>query len=394
MLRKGRCSNNVDKCSLAASGKLLPYAGIGSICPECGAPLALVAADDSAASSNDAENVMPTSRRKAPLQPVYEEEPSRGLEIAKIAAIVVIIAGGVFLGLRMFDNSHKGNQEDTVASNETVAPSTDYQVEEFTEPQMLKTLANTPAYDTPAEGKAIATIGAGVAVDVTGQTTYNGKNYYRVSIPYKQGMTGYVAAEQLVPVNQDGSMIGQPQIEDATPPAPVVSDITEQAPAILYVNSDKANIRDGVGLNAKKIAEALKGDTLTASATRTLDGKLWYRITLPSGGEGWVSASLLSSQKPSMEPVKTSGMKVYDTADATKTAIDSGSNVVISSESANLRNDSNASSADNIISKLDKGTVLKVSEVKVVDGTTWLHVQSKALGVDGWVSKATVKPLN
>ncbi|WP_240007313.1 SH3 domain-containing protein [Pseudaquidulcibacter saccharophilus] len=393
MLRKGRCSNNVDKCSLAASGKLLPYAGIGSICPECGAPLALVASDDATDTTREAETVMPGQRRRAAPQPVYEEEPSRGLEIAKIAAIVVIIAGGVFLGLRMMDNHNKGNQE-TVASNETVAPSNDYQVEDFAEPQMLKTLASTPAYDTPAEGKAIATIGEGVAVDVTGQTTYNGKNYYRVSIPYKQGMIGYVAAEQLVPVNQDGSLIGQPQIEDATPPAPVISDVTEQAPAILYVNSDKANIREGVGPTAKKIAEALKGDTLTASATRTLDGKLWYRVTLPSGGEGWVSATLLSSQKPSMEPVKTSGLKTYETGDASKVTINSGSNVVISSESANLRNDSNASSADNIVSKLDKGTVLKVSDVKVVDGTTWLHVQSKALGVDGWVSKATVKPLN
>ena len=378
---------------MAASGKLLPYAGIGSICPECGAPLALVASDDAADTTRETETVMPSQRRRAAPQPVYEEEPSRGLEIAKIAAIVVIIAGGVFLGLRMMDNHNKGDQE-TVASNETVAPSNDYQVEDFAEPQMLKTLASTPAYDSPAEGKAIATIGEGVAVDVTGQTTYNGKNYYRVSIPYKQGMIGYVAAEQLVPVNQDGSLIGQPQIEDATPPAPVVSDITEQAPAILYVNSDKANIREGVGPTAKKIAEALKGDTLTASATRTLDGKLWYRVTLPSGGEGWVSATLLSSQKPSMEPVKTSGMKTYETGDASKTTINSGSNVVISSESANLRNDSNASSADNIVSKLDKGTVLKVSDVKVVDGTTWLHVQSKALGVDGWVSKATVKPLN
>jgi SH3-like domain-containing protein len=394
MLRKGRCSNNGDKCSLAASGKLLPYAGIGSICPECGAPLALVASDNvEEPIQRTTETVSQGARRTARPRYEVEEEPSRGLEIAKIAAVVVIIAGGVFFGLRMFNNNQQNNQPES-ASNEAVTNTGDYQVEEFAEPQMLKTLANTNAFDTPAEGKTIATIGEGVAVDVTGQTMYNGKNYYRVSIPYKQGVTGFVPADQLVPVNQDGMLNVEPQIVDTTPPTPVLSDISEQAPSILYVNSDKANIRDGVGLNAKKIAEALKGDTLTASATRTLDGKLWYRITLPSGGEGWVSASLLSSQKPSMEPVKTSGLKVYETADASKVTIDSGTNVVVSSEQANLRNDSNASSADNIVSKLDKGTVLKVSEVKIIDGTTWLHVQSKALGVDGWVSKATVKPLN
>ena len=412
MLRKGRCSNNADKCSLARKGTLLPYAGIGSICPECGAPLALVSSanDESEIVSNPYEEnnyastpdyERHTAPRRAKQQPVKEEK-SGALEAAKLGIVFVLVAAGVFLALRYFDYKNNNNESDSAVNSEQPIETSAYQVEEFSEPQVLKTSTAVSAYNTPAQEKVIANIAEGVALDVTGQVNYNGINFYRVNVPYRGGMTGYVIADQLVPVsdsNASGDDSNSPNAIEDVPTTvtkaaePVISDITERSDSIFYVNSPTANIRDGVGVKAAKVGSGVYGDTLTVNASRTVDGKIWYRVNLPSGGQGWISGSLLSSSKPKPLP-KSSTMKVYDTASHDDVTVQTGSNVVINSSQANLRSSAGASGADNIVSKVDKGTVMKVTDTKDIDGTLWLKVHSNALGIDGWVAKATVKPLN
>ena len=96
-------------------------------------------------------------------------------------------------------------------------------------------------------------------------------------VPNQSGQTGYIKVSDVVPI--DGGSLLTNQVTTT----PVVSEVSELPETIFSIYGDKANIRDQAGLNGKKVAEMLRGDTLSASATRTVDGKTWYRVNLPTG---------------------------------------------------------------------------------------------------------------
>lgn len=492
-MKKGRCSNSPDRCSYAKSGTLLPYAGVGSLCPECGSPLALVSVDDEASNNSPSQNsynnrmgqnVPPSGQYRAsgnyndnktyfdPYEArsnkreqrdsrnaqnvVYEDEYVRsgnGGEILKIGLIVAGIAGAIFFATKFVDSKKKNTESKTAAIQqelpaETPAP----QVTEITPPQLGKTITASDILTSPDMNSAkITSIGQGVIIDITGQVNANGQNWYRVTTP-NGTRTGFISASYLIPVNQDGIQItpdptlGTNQVDNSgsmpafgsssntvakphnyannnsvKPAAPkiVISPTTPISSTILYVSTVNANIRNDAGANASKVDTLMRGDTVTAVATKTVNGAKWFKVKLPAGGTGWVAGSVVSSSKPSSasQLPDFSGANNNSSAPATNAtkpsviipklpsfeddkpaapkpaASSGGKNVFVNTVQANVRSSTEVS-PNNIVSKVDKGSVLKVTETKSINGQTWYKVKSDRLGVNGWVAASTVHDLD
>ena len=74
MIKRGQCSNSPSKCSNAANGTLLAYAGTNSICPECGAPLALVAGEGNSPAQPSTPPPVNTQRQAPPPVQDYDDD--------------------------------------------------------------------------------------------------------------------------------------------------------------------------------------------------------------------------------------------------------------------------------------------------------------------------------
>lgn len=384
MIKRGQCSNSPSKCSNAANGTLLAYAGTNSICPECGAPLALVAGEGNSAPQPSTPPPINTQRQPPPPAQDYEddyedEKPNQALEFAKMAAMFVVVAGLVFFGLRYFTSRGENNQADI--GNETTNQISVGQmsVADINPSLIANTASIIDVKASPSESaQSLGKIGVGVGVEINGKVNVDGIDWYRIMVPNQSGQTGYVKVSDVVPI--DGGSLLTNQVTAA----PVVSEVSEIPETIFYISGDKANIRDQAGLNGKKVAEMLRGDTLSASATRTVDGKTWYRVNLPTGGQGWISSSLLSRTPVSATPEITT-----DSAPKSS-AISEGSNVVFTFDKVKVRQSPDAAATIDT-DETQKGMVVLVDEVQTSGGSTWYHVHSNRFNIDGWVDAKSVK---
>lgn len=385
MLKKGQCSNSPSKCNFAKDGTLLPYAGPSSICPECNAPLAMVAAPPNL--DNSADFV-----KKAPIEEeYYEEKPSQALEFAKIAALIVIGGSLIFFGMKYFTNQNK--EEITTIGNEVSNQVTIGQIEEINPAQIAKVNILADVKVTPSlTASTMGTLAVGTMVDVTGRVIADNVEWLRVIIPNNSTQYGFVKAQDLASLNQNDGIVLNPSLEATNvvaaivPPEPVIGPISETSEQLFYVSSKIANIRVGAGASEAKLTESLRGDTLTSDASRMVDGKKWYRVTLPNGEKGWISASLLSTTKPIDEPEP----KIEEKEAPKPTLIEEGNNVVIVSDNIKIRNIPEiADGNEQAIAK--RGMVVQVQEIENKDGATWYKVRSKRFNIDGWVEGKSIK---
>lgn len=383
-MRKGRCSNNPSDCSFSASGKLLPFAGPGSICPECGAPLAMVAStetDESAPAFSGASSQSNTNRRE------YEDQPNQALEFAKIAAMIAVLGAGMFFGFKFLNknNSEMVENSPAVVSNAVAVPT----IEEINPSQIARLSAPTDIKSGPDAGSTtIAQFPSGAVFDVTGRVSSNGIDWARITIP-NQANVGFVEISKLMGVSGTPFILGNMIAEPTLPPEPVVSAISEMPETIYYISSTQANLRAQASAVSEKVGAAVLGDTISVTGKRTVDGKTWYRINLPSGGEGWVNGTLVSKTKPAPPPPEEDKTTIPD---AKAEPIAEGAYVVITSDKAKIVPEIGGETA--IEASVQKGMAVQIQAIQEVDGKTWYQVRSKRFNIDGWVPSTAVKPVN
>jgi GW (Gly-Tryp) dipeptide domain len=386
MIKRGQCSNNPTKCSNAANNVLLAYAGPKSICPECGAPLALVAVE------NSDDNISFQSPNPAKSDDYFEEKSTNGmLDFVKTLAIIAVLGGAVFVGLKFFTS--KNNAQDTNFSeqlgNQTVLPTNGF--EQLSAPIIVKSNGMVEVKTSPSmSSESIATLGQGMTMDVEARGIVDGIEWLKVIIPNHSGQIGYVRAAEVSPLGdgmysgmQDG-MMGMPSNMVGMPPVaapPVIGPIVTMTDTIFYVQSDKANLRTDAGANAPKSSEAMRGETLNANASRTVGGKTWYRVTTKSGESAWVAASTLGKAPPAPKDETAAVDAVV--------GVSAGANVVFVADKIKVKAADPTLGEDEIEARKDM--VVQVDATEIRNGVTWYHIKSKRFNMDGWVDGRNVK---
>lgn len=393
MLRKGRCSNLPENCNFAKEGTLLPFAGVGSICPECSAPLALVAIDSQVpsepASAATFQNNVTAQPANYDISTQYDEKPSNSALTWTInIALVALIAAGVFFGLKHFNNKDDSSSS---ISNSTVSEGA---VSPYSPPKIGRAIHDIQGKTSPDEAStSLGLIAEGTAIDITGEVTINNVPWLRITMPNQATQIGYVKKSDIENLGEGIEIIeggiGN-EILSTPPTTPIASEITPMSDQLYYVTSTRANIRQEAGATAPKIGEMLRGDTLIADASRIIDGKTWFRVKMPNGNVGWISSSLLSLNEPQAAPEPPEP----DTkSNSSGTPVTEGDNVVISSAQANVMSKPVVDDST-IVSRADKGMVLQVQEVLSTNGQTWYRVRSNRFGIDGWISASTARNVN
>ena len=188
----------------------------------------------------------------------------------------------------------------------------------------------------PGVGNALATtLAEGTAVTVYEQTTADGAPWGRID----QGWIsmGYVKLQQ-VQKPTDGSNIG-------TGSTAVVS------------SSVRLNVRSGPGTNYSKVATLAPGTSVVILRKETVGGATWGLID-----QGWINMSYVTATGSS-----SNGGSVYSV----------GGTVVNCSTGVNIRAAAGVTNA--LIGVAGVGTRVNVTEIVVVNGYNWGHIER------GWV---------
>jgi uncharacterized protein YgiM (DUF1202 family) len=155
-------------------------------------------------------------------------------------------------------------------------------------------------------------------ITIIGQRTVGPTIWYQVQLP--SGGTGWVNGRLVsttprdVPVDNASApsapkpKVTTPDAKPDIPPDPPSDSapsfdnktiLTAVGPgATLRVNATVANLRKEAGASGNSIVEVLQQDTVvTVEEVRILAGVPWYRVTSPSGSQGWVSGRTVVTSK-------------------------------------------------------------------------------------------------
>jgi uncharacterized protein YgiM (DUF1202 family) len=225
-----------------------------------------------------------------------------------------------------------------------------------------------------------------------------------VSLPNDSSKSGFVREDQMANLGEGAVTIAPldpnsptaPKGTTPTTPTPeVVGPIQARDPAIFYIASRQANIRQDASANSAKVGTFEFSDPVTIVAQRSVGAGQWYQVQLPSGGTGWVNARLVS-ESPRSAPIDappprtdkpTSDVGGNDSKPVL-TAVSVGATMRVESDVANLRKAPGAN-GDNILEVLQRDTLMSVEDVRIVSGVPWYRVTSPN-GAQGWVSGRTV----
>jgi uncharacterized protein YgiM (DUF1202 family) len=324
---------------MAQSKAELPYAGVDSVCPECGSPLAAIAttgpsATDTVRPPRAAPPVSPPYNEPAPQRAepafdrdrvgraytaqepyqtpprpaTFEAEPSAAprdsamkfTQIAIVGAAIVLIG---FFVWKMFLAPREVATPELPASA-SVPGGTVPQIVQISPPQMRRVDVVAEARSTPdAASSVVAMLPAGSLVDVTGQVQAGGLNWLRVTLPNDSSKSGFVREDQLASMG-DGSLTISPVDGTQLPAVPgtpptgsleAVGPIQPMSPATFYVASRQANVRQEATSSSPKLGTFELADPLTVIAQRTVGARVWYQVQLPNGATGWINGGLLSA---------------------------------------------------------------------------------------------------
>lgn len=448
MLRKGRCSNDPTQCTLAANKTELPYAGMDSVCPECGSPLAAIAATSrSATTAPDRESlsstgapaseaVLPTgsslsrqaeparqaSRRSGRYEPEALERPVRDNGAMKFSQAAIVAAVIALLGffLWRFVLQPRPVSIPDLASMEGFGVTNGVDVTQISPAQLRRVSVTTQAHAVPdAAGPIVAQLPAGTMLDVSGRVEAGGIIWLRVSLPNDGSRSGFVREDQMTNLRDEalsgspidplaGTLIPSNQAP-GTVAAEIVGPIQARVPYTFYIASQQATIRQEANSTSAKVGAFEFADPVTVVAQRTVGIGTWYQILLPSGGVGWINARFLSNtpretpidaapvpqsppaSKPDIVP-PTSTPDASETGKADNqsavTALGPGATLRVDASIANIRKEPGAT-GDTILEVLQRDTLLSVEDVRIINGVPWYKVTSPG-GVQGWVSGRTV----
>lgn len=447
-LRKGRCSNDPKNCTLASAKTELPYAGLDSVCPECGAPLAAMATTASepspvlppqptyaapppppptaTAQPNNYRNTMssyPDEGRRA--DDDYEPESNRsGDGLMKLTQMVLAGAALALIGFfawRMFLQPREVQVPDLASAAQSNSANGS-QITQISPPQMRRVSVAAEVRTIPDASSALmGNLAAGSLLDVTGQVQVNGVNWLRVTLPNESSKSGFVREDQMTALGDGGLTVSA--MDPTTPGNPtnaVAGATTTSVPEILgpvqpltpvkyYIATRTANVRQESSANSVRVGSLTFNDEVNVVAQRSVGGKLWYQVQLPTGGSGWMNARLLSGD-PRESPIdaETSiAPKLEKVAPKSGSATESpvseigkrdnqealsaygpGTTLRVDATTANLRKEPGAT-GNSVIEALGRDTLMSVEDVRIVNGVPWYRVTSPN-GVQGWVSGRTV----
>jgi uncharacterized protein YgiM (DUF1202 family) len=444
-VNQGRCPNDPAACTLAAERALQPWAGPDSVCQECGSPLARIAtgAPGPRAAVPPVQSHAtppPASMAEGPRRYPYRqapptsdpfasgadsqlsdepEDPARGgngVLTLSIIVLGVLVAG--FLLFRALQPNEEAPGPGTVAqTDQDIAGAA---VTPVSPPELRRLNMPVDALAAPAATAAVAgTLAAGIAVDVTGRVAADGARWARVVLPGAGGRTGFVREEALELLADSGTdMTLQPGLppvavpgapgSPAIGPLPALQGQTGQVETvpetIYYVVSRRANIRAETSSASPRIGESVFGDTLPVTARRQVDGRFWYRVTLPDGREGWINGGLLSTDlpaspidamsstappqaAPTSQPRPAPPPPPGAAAPAAMAQAPARRVVVVVTPEANVRAEPGLSG--DVIDRVAAGDRLKVSASVTADGRIWLRVATPN-AITGWISSNTV----
>lgn len=435
-MRKGRCSNDPADCSLAAQGVDLPYAGPGSLCPECQSPLALVAGamePEREARPAQWERMRadeparrPAPSPAAPTTDAFETPGPRPGDVAlkgSLIAVGLIAIGAVaWFALSNLGDPAPDPTGSTQQPGGDAAPAPEG-LQTLFPAEIRRVAANVEAFRTPEAGaESEGVLPEGAVVDMTGRVTIAGVSWARITLPGNAARSAYVPEDRLAALSDNlpgqGAATSLPAVDPVTG-LPIVPGATAggvpgapaQAPAagpvepvaarIMYVTARLANVRATPEANAVKVAQVLFGDTLTVTAQQMIGERLWYRVELPTGGAGWIHGELLMLTPPRQAP-DAPAAPAAPPADAappappasTGTAPEDlqppgvGARVIVVSQTANVRAGPEIVEG-NVVDEIGRGAEMKVQKTRVVGGATWLLVTTPK-GITGWVSARTV----
>jgi Bacterial SH3 domain len=439
-VRKGRCSNDPQNCTLADQKVELPYAGLDSICPECGSPLAAIAAVNAspappppsrpptAAQSDDFYAPGPEFARPEPSQyarAMNYESQSRapGNAVMKLTQFVIFGASIALLGFfawRMFLQPKPVDVPELATSNSGASVASQ-QLTQISPPQLRRVTILTEARTIPDPASGIvAQLQPGTVLDVTGLINVNGINWLRINLPNNSSQSGFIREDQLAMLG-DGSVTLTPS-DTGLPvppstlgstkgvPPPVIGQIQVREPGTFYIATVRANIREAADAASAKLGGFEFGETLVVVAQRSVGDSVWYQVELPSGGTGWINSRLVSNtprdiplDRQSASPVAPSAKapaKPGTTGDQPSSevgksdnqealsAYSNGTTLRVDAPTANLRKEPGPT-GNNVVEALGRDTLMSVEDVRIVNGVPWYRVTSPS-GVKGWVSGRTV----
>jgi uncharacterized protein YgiM (DUF1202 family) len=437
-VRKGRCSNDPQNCTLAGQKTELPYAGIDSVCPECGSPLAAIASSQSAPPPPPPppppQVVQPDYQYAAPPEPMrqssprYEEtldyEPQSrapGNAMMKLTQVVIVGAALALLGFfawRMFLQP-RPVQGPELAATANVTGVGAQQVTQISPAQLRRVSVTTEARTIPDPASAIvAPLQAGAVLDVTGQISVNGINWVRVSLPNDSSRSGFVREDQLANLG-DGTLTVSPSDAVAVTPATgqvpptapgVMGPVQVREPTTFYIASVRANVRQAADAASAKVGAFEFTDAITVVGQRSVGNSVWYQVQLPSGGTGWINGRLVSSAPRDIPldnatatppatitklPAKpgtssdTPASEIGKTDDqAAMSAFGPGATIRVDAAIANLRKEPGAT-GNSVVEELARDTLMSVEDVRIINGVPWYRVTSPNRA-QGWVSGRTV----
>jgi uncharacterized protein YgiM (DUF1202 family) len=331
-VKRGRCSNAPEACSLARDGTLLAWAGIDSICPECGAPLALIGPVQKV--SRELESTppvvqvaqdQPVQRQWQPAPPpparpdgdwaesrydAWDNQPAprRGGGVLMASVLLLLVLIGGFVAWRLF-----ATPADTSGGFEAAGPldGGGAALSDFVElspPDMLEVTSAVVALDSPTAGAStVGQIAAGTMVDVTGLLGGPSDGWARIVMPDRQTMRAWIPRRVLARLE------GMPQSGPLDPAlqggfggqsgfGPETNGLTATPQVvprfIAYVAGDGANVRSQPGASASLVARLTRGEAVIVNAAAAASDGVWYRIDTQAGGEAWVKADLLGRERP------------------------------------------------------------------------------------------------
>lgn len=450
MVRKGRCSNDPTNCTLAGQKAELPYAGIDSVCPECGSPLAALALGHATRPAAAAPIAPPPTPAPPPppllppapvaqseyqypprsepqhynRQPDFDggaREPSNNaMKLTQMVIIGVATALIGFFAWRMFLQPRpvEGPEIGAAAS---VASAGDQQVTQISPAQLRRLSVASQAHSVPdAAGSIVGGLAAGSVLDVTGQVNVNGVNWLRISLPNDSSRSGFVRENQMESMGDPSLTISPTDPMTGTlPPGTVlpnpalpavIGPVQAREPATFYVASIRANIRQEADAASAKVGAFEFTDPITVVGQRAVGTNIWYQVQLPSGGNGWINGRLISAtprdipidraaaastatvtkqpSKPSFQPDAVASDVGKSDNQAAMTAVGPGTTIRVDASVANLRKEPGAT-GNSIIEVLQRDTLLSVEDVRIINGVPWYRVTSRDRA-QGWVSGRTV----
>ena len=451
-MRKGRCSNEPKNCTLALNKTELPYAGMDSICPECGSPLAAMASPKIVNQTSPSEplpspqytqNISSTAARddahrydQPPPVHTYQGPTSQTAYDAvdtdrkdgamKLTQIVIFGAAIALIGFfawRMFLQP-RAIDVPQLESSTSITQTDTPQVTQISPAQLRRLNVTTQALSAPnASGQVIAMLAAGSVLDVTGQVQVNGISWFRVSLPNDSSKSGFIREDQMANLGDSPLILSptDPLSVTISPSSPsgviapeIAGPIQPRDPTTFYIASRQANIRQEANVSSSKVGTFEFIDPITVVGQRTVGNNIWYQVQLPSGGLGWINGRLISnSPRPSpidgdaskkaarqtdseaQSPKSSGGANTeIGKADnqAALTAVGPGTTMRVDASNANLRKEPGAT-GNSVVEVLQRDTLMTVEDVRILNGVPW-YLTTSPNGAQGWVSGRTIVPNN